>query len=291
MESNEFRVRLSGGVGNQLFQVAAGIFFANEFNARFSIDNRNLQFESTHPNSDLNQVESISRHNQENFEKNKLALGNRVSRKLLRSNNHFAYQNYVITDKNWKDVYEQMLHGKLKSAFSELRIWDLYGYFQESQFIKEKTLITLKTLGNTSLAFKTESCFLSTQPFNAIHIRGGDYLTSKIHAQLRSSYYIEAIEHFRKSQLPLIVFTNDSLHAKKLIGNQINYKIQDSTGMTALEVMHLMSMSTNLIISNSTFSYWAARFKGNSGITVAPQNWYSTNSFNALDYERYWVVI
>lgn len=291
MDTNVFRVRLSGGLGNQLFQVAAGIFFANEFRARFSVDNQNLKFENKHPNSDLNQVEYISRHYQTNFRKNKFALGNRALRKLSRSNNYFAYRNHVITDKNWKDVYSQLQYEELNSLYRYPNIWDLYGYFQDTQFITENTLTTLKTLQNTSSAFKKESHLLQAQPFNAIHIRGGDYLTSDIHAQLQGGYYMEGIKHLRYSKLPLIVFTNDPQHARKLIRKQANYKIQDSSGMTALEVMHLMSMSTNLVISNSTFSYWAARFKGPSGVTVAPQNWYSKNTFNALEYERHWVVI
>jgi hypothetical protein len=146
-------------------------------------------------------------------------------------------------------------------------------------------------LVNTSLDFKRERLVLGAHNFNALHIRGGDYLTSDIHANLQRDYYINAMNRFNQPELPLIVFTNDSLHAIQILGTNVEYTIQDSSGMSAIEVMHLMAMSSNLVISNSTFSYWAARLKGTPGLIFTPRNWYKTNSIHGLQYERHWIAI
>ncbi len=291
IETTKFRVRLSGGLGNQLFQLAAGHFFASQFGARYSLDSNNLHIENSHQNSDLSQIESINRECLEDLKSDRFVLTNRLLRKLIRSNNQFATRSNVITDRNWQEIYENLQSLDSNLLQMSRRTWDLYGYFQDPQLITEDLLNGLRVLINTSLEFKKESHALSTHEFNALHIRGGDYLTSKIHANLQRDYYINAMEHFTQHELPLIVFTNDSLHAVQILGTNVKYKIQDSSGMSAIEVMHLMAMSRNLVISNSTFSYWAARLKSTPGPVFAPRNWYTTNSIHRIQYEHHWIAI
>ncbi len=40
--------------------------------------------------------------------------------------------------------------------------------------------------------------------------------------------------------------------------------------------MFLMSQSSNLIVANSTFSYWAARLNQDNILTIYPKKWYNS---------------
>lgn len=98
----------------------------------------------------------------------------------------------------------------------------------------------------------------------AIHIRRGDYMDSNNYemfgAVCSEGYYRRAIEEMTKIvQHPLFfIFSNDIEWAKDLLKGY-NYVCVDwNTGKSSWEDMALMSKFQNIIIANSTFSWWAA---------------------------------
>ena len=98
----------------------------------------------------------------------------------------------------------------------------------------------------------------------AIHIRRGDYMDPKNYEMFgivcSEGYYKSAIEKMAKDvQHPTFyVFSNDIEWAKGLLEGY-NYVCVDwNTGKSSWEDMALMSNFKNIIIANSTFSWWAA---------------------------------
>ena len=124
----------------------------------------------------------------------------------------------------------------------------------------------------------------------AVHVRRGDYLTSKKHSKLyniiEKNYYLEAIEWMRNRvpEAKIFVFSDDidwanthivqAVDNAKLVSNKMNADYID---------MQLISLCSHQIISNSTFSWWAAWLNKNKNKKViAPNKWY-LHSENNID--------
>ena len=85
-------------------------------------------------------------------------------------------------------------------------------------------------------------------------------------------YYRNAMAQFGTSY-NFLVFSDDLAWCKQhLKGQAIAY----SEGRTAIQDMHLMSACSHNIISNSTFSWWAAWLNARTDkCVVAPRIWFN----------------
>ncbi len=112
----------------------------------------------------------------------------------------------------------------------------------------------------------------------SIHIRRGDYLTVLgEHAVLSSRYYEEAMARMR-TQFPncsFFIFTDDVAHAREWLADRADCTIVDhNDALTAHEDLWLMSMCRHHIIANSTFSWWGAWLNPRTDKCVmAPSDW------------------
>jgi len=98
-----------------------------------------------------------------------------------------------------------------------------------------------------------------SRPTCAIHMRGGDI------AMPESDYYIKAVKYMtdKKPGLEYVIFTNDIENAKSRLAHlDICYKfIEDyevENKFSDMDSFFLLSSCQNQIISESTFSTWAA---------------------------------
>jgi hypothetical protein len=112
----------------------------------------------------------------------------------------------------------------------------------------------------------------------SIHIRRGDYLTVfGEHAMLSSQYYEAAMARMR-TQFPncsFFIFTDDVAHAREWIADKPGCTIVDhNDALTAHEDLWLMSTCRHHIIANSTFSWWGAWLNPRTDKCVtAPSDW------------------
>jgi hypothetical protein len=97
-----------------------------------------------------------------------------------------------------------------------------------------------------------------------LHIRRGDYLTG-INYELfgkvcNEQYYQKAIDYIegKLSDICYYVFSNDMEWAKKILLGKNAVFVDWNRGEESWKDMYLMSKCSNLIIPNSTFSWWAA---------------------------------
>lgn len=271
MKSKRVVVRLSGGLGNQLFQIAAGLLAANKsgissiyLDARF-ISNyetkRNLEsgfifehFENVTPGV-LNAF-FIS-----------FASRFRVARILDKRIGSFAFIGYPETLFN--------LDG------SQLKNILLDGYFQSPSIA-----YSLKNQGGIfdklTRSYKNlkESLPKAYARYVAVHIRRGDYVSSKnaskVFKTISLDYYRSAVKHFPLNT-KFIIFGDDD-ETRSAFSDEIGGLDASSLRLNLSEEFMLLAMAEHYVIANSTFSWWAAYLGYNeSKRVIAPRDWYVDN--------------
>lgn len=113
-----------------------------------------------------------------------------------------------------------------------------------------------------------------------IHIRRGDYLQSAAFCGICDlGYYRQAISEIIKDgeKYTFYIFSNDmawcEANIKPLVGDNEIVMVTENTGNDSCWDMFLMSHCKNLIIANSSFSWWGAFLNKRGGKVIAPQKW------------------
>lgn len=107
----------------------------------------------------------------------------------------------------------------------------------------------------------------------AIHVRRGDYVGNGFYVDLmETEYYQKAMEQFPNADF--IVFSDDIEWCMK---KDIFKDCEFSHGQTDLYEMNLMASCIGQIVSNSSFSWWAAYISPYTQKVIAPSkdNWYA----------------
>jgi len=267
MITNNLYVKLKSGLGNMLFQIAAGLFFAIKHNKQLII-NENL-IQPSHHRLDKTKLVNI--------------LKNLYPQLIFSTD-------YLYTDKdkqlsNLKDIlisypdakilsnlyeYKELKHKcftNLEESISlSFKHYDniiLAGYFINYNYIKDNQLfnkinIEPETKNLLNINFKN---------LYFIHIRLGDYIDNNLHVLDLSNYYIYCINKI-KSINPVARFyicTNsyDSNLTKYLDNFPIkDYILQDEKN-NDIDTLYIMSSCIGGICSNSTLSYLGSYFQKN----------------------------
>ena len=160
----------------------------------------------------------------------------------------------------------------------------LIGYFQSWKYAE--TLISSCNLHRLELktATKNYSDALTLIPrayWRLVHVRLGDYLSNGDFGLLSPAYFMKQIETQNSAKdMPSLVFTNDKNRLKDMNPDLSKLVSDLDEHLSSAELIVLCSYASNFVISNSTFSWWAAYISGRGGIDViAPEPWFRyTNS-------------
>jgi hypothetical protein len=139
----------------------------------------------------------------------------------------------------------------------------------------------------------------------SIHIRRGDYTqasTTSVHGLLGENYYLKAFElmeaRLGSHRFDLFVFSDDLDEAKQVLRFippvRVNYVQSDIE--RPWEDMALMARCQHQIIANSSFSWWGAWLNRSPGkIVVAPRHWFAPAALrerNTCDlYPPNWILL
>jgi hypothetical protein len=273
--------RLIGGLGNQLFQYAAGKSLAVLHNTELKLDltgfnkttNRYFLLDNFNIHADIATKSEIRR-----IRKGPSLIGNYLFKEEgdtfhIFSESHFKYHEefYDLPDNTYLEGY-----------------WQSYKYFEEiSAVIREEFTIKsdISRYGNILQEIQdTESV--------AIHIRLGDYLTNPeahaFHGLCSSEYYNSAINFMvnRLNDPHFFVFSDDIHLAKERFqfsGLDVSY-IEGQTGKMSYLDLYIMSKCRHFIIANSTYSWWSAWLGSNhEKIVIAPKKWFTDSSIDTRD--------
>lgn len=107
-----------------------------------------------------------------------------------------------------------------------------------------------------------EKILKNNMKYCAVHIRAGDYADWK-GWMLPKSFFGFALNEMKARNLELLVFCEDIAYARDVLGEGYNATYLAEYSLTDIEEFYLMSLCKNIVVSNSTFSWWAAYLNRN----------------------------
>lgn len=151
----------------------------------------------------------------------------------------------------------------------------LFGFYQTEKYFKHiEDQIRKDYQFKEEIRKPCEEIFESLDLKNpiALHIRRGDYThNSDRHPVMPLSYYEEALQKFDSSR-EVIVFSDDTNWCKEQdIFSDDRFLV--SEGTDTYHDLCLMSMCSDFIIGNSSFSWWGA-WLANKGSVYYPSLWF-----------------
>jgi hypothetical protein len=264
-------VRIHGGLGNQMFQVSAGVALAEKNNMNFFIVNSSVLKQTfTHIDDNNYLLDTIFA----NFNKIDLAHINLngVSQFKEKEEDCFIYNPPAPFD---ADIL-------------------LNGYFQnEKYFLNIKPdLIKLFKQNEVYSKFVQSNHAEMAKKSYFIHIRRGDYLKSDLYTFDKDKYYKNAIQHILSvsPNAHFIIVSDDIEYCKNYsVFNKIQKTFVD---LPVLETLYLMSLcEKGGICANSTFSWWGSYLNENPDkVVVFPRQWIQKPWQNDIYYQKSFVV-
>jgi len=278
-------VQLRGGLGNQLFQYAAGLSLSKYHRVPVKVDVNDLRhpdevtgtlrnFELQH----LVEPPAIASDNEINAVTNKGVVA-RYFQKLLPS-----YQRTIYNEKKFE--FDGNFFKSKKDIY-------LKGYRQsEKYFLRCATEIRSAFQFKPSLIIEVEkfSDQLAKKESVSIHIRRGDYTNTALldyHGTASQEYYQEAIYKIASSidNPSFFVFSDNIEWVKQNL--TFTHPVQFVSGTLTknhYDDFFLMSHCKHNIIANSSFSWWAAWLNANPDkIVVAPKKWFNKADLDTKD--------
>ena len=266
--------RMSGGLGNQMFQYAIGLNLAHKNNDALLIDA-----------AGYTKIQNSSKDTIRNFELDKFNISSRLG-----SNSEIDEIKYplgLISKINrliQKKILRRFNHDYCPDLLSKKGNVYLDGFFQsEKNFMESSGLIrkefSLKQEFINGQATKILEN-ISHHTSVSIHIRRGDYAqdkkTNKYHGLCPISYYENAISLITsKIENPhFFIFSDDIEWVKKNLPINHPHTFVSDGILIPQQEMYLMSKCKHNIIANSTFSWWGAWLNENPDkIVIAPKKW------------------
>ena len=297
---------LIGGLGNQMFQYAAGKALAERHGVDLALDLsgfRNYPLRSflldrlCVPEADLAIVSEDGR-----------PAGNFVRSRWMQRIDRVLARAGLPQLASAADRYREP-HFHYDPAFETLGPQAaLFGYFQSERYF-------------SSIADALRGWFSPREPFGAtaaevrdrigasklpvsVHVRRGDYLnpgTAEFHGILGEPYYRRAIGRIEDAlgeEADLFVFSDDPAAAEQALNFVPRSRLNHAGGdpQRPWDDMALMAHCRHHVIANSSFSWWGAWLnRSPDKHVVAPREWFAPAQLTKLDmadlYPPGWILV
>ena len=276
-------VRLSGGLGNQMFQYAAGKNLAVKNHATLKLDlsDFGIKREKITPRffalNCFNISAGIASKKEIKALRKTAGIKNKI-KKLL----GIKQKSQTMVDPCYYFLPEVL---QLKDNTYLDGFWQSEKYFKGIEnIIRQEFSLKKEFSGMDEGALKQ----ISESESIAIHIRRGDYVTNlkfnASHGVCPLEYYFEAVRIMEnKIKNPrFFVFSDDLAWAKDNL--KINHPITFLDSGQDYHDLILMSRCKHNIIANSSFSWWGAWLNNNPDkIVIAPKKWFRNAETNLDD--------
>lgn len=281
-------VKLQGGLGNQMFQYAAGKCLAEKRHTQVKVDGTFLKadpkgaYTKRHFELDIFEAEIRVA-----AEPELAPFYRTVHHRLLRNLQNkmpFLFRHRYYDER--QIAFDPSFFDLPKDAY-------LDGYFQSELYFRDIAGIIRREF--TFKGPMPAACEAWLQKINAsnsvsVHIRRGDYVSNPadttFHGTCPPAYYEAALAHIAASQknTELFVFSDDLDWCKKnLLFRQPTHFVSTGLGANHWDML-LMSTCRHQVIANSSFSWWGAWLNHKPGkIVVAPKAWFGAAHMNQND--------
>ena len=264
------RVYLQGGLGNQLFQLAAGLDAANRLQVGLLLDCSRLG----NPNTALRKYALDPYTLPEHVQVIRNPSGWKAlfhKRSVNKMKNVLSRKHFVENDMGFDEAFNSVKPG-----------FTLDGYFQSVRYFESIKAQVISVIDSCSLTQVERELVdnLSLVPFTAIHVRRGDYTNphvASVHGLAGPKYFSEALAQLETaSKLGRKLYFSDS---PDMVREEFGLAFGDfaPNNLSEAATLHLMSRATSVIASNSTFSWWAGLVAehANNGIVIVPKPWFA----------------
>ena len=285
-------VKLMGGLGNQMFQYAAGRRLAQHHNTQLKLDISFLESKQegntprTYKLKHLNINENIATPTEINTIKQK---GTNLRQNLIRRLCHMIGLPNIRPN-----VYsERHFHFDPAFLIAPENIY-IEGYWQSEKYFKDIEIIIRKEFSVKSpLVGKNRELaeLINITDSVSFHVRRGDFVadskTMATHGVCGAEYYARCVEKIASEvKAPLFfVFSDEPAWTRDNIRLPFPMAVvEHNTQDNGSEDLRLMSLCRHNIIANSTFSWWGAWLNRNpEKIVIAPEKWFNDTSINTKD--------
>ncbi len=256
----EVRLKLRGGLGNQLFQYIAAAFYARKFDSRLLIDDSGIyRHRDKSRTAWLREIDYI-----ETFGFMNVEWISNSGRMYSRFKNRIE-ANEIVNDEN-----------SLKSVQKISRNIVIHDWFINKHYVEEFQQ------GNPNGALKrselklrnslsVENSILSGKKA-ALHIRLGDFKNTSW-GTLPLDWYLARVRSLEKAGIEELDCYSDELFLlKEIIGEwklDLNFRFpEEKSPLNPHELLFVLSRYSTFISSNSSLSWWASYFNPDSNAKV-----------------------
>lgn len=288
--------KILGGLGNQMFQYAAGRALSLEKHQMLRLHIADFNKHDIHQGFELQRVFNLSV-NRADGEALRRVLGWQsyplLRRALSRPGlTHFRRRNFIVEPHFhfWPAVTdvpaECYLAGYWQSQkYFDRVIPDIRSDFSFKSPISGRNVEIANEIGNSNAV--------------SIHVRRGDYVmnarTNATHGVCSLDYYRTAMQHVAHCiETPrFFVFSDDIEWVRENLPFDFPCQYVDHNhGLESYNDMRLMSLCRHHIIANSSFSWWAAWLNPRTDkIVTAPGKWFANNNDVRDLLPKEWVAL
>lgn len=267
-------MKIVGGLGNQMFQYAAGLSLANRLNTELTLDTREFRTYELHAFG-LQRLNITSRIATDSD----LKRWPRWSRKWCKRAHRFGLRTrwYLEPEFPYNPAWEGISDGTM-----------LEGYFQSEKYFADiAPQLRREFTPKEALSTKNREYLEKIKSTDSVmlHVRRGDYAsdpkTLHLHGLCSLDYYSAALDAIQKKHPSphFFIFSNDLNWANENLPLNGTVTFVDGNDASPEMDIFLMSQCKHHIIANSSFSWWGAWLANHPEQEVfAPKQW-----FNALD--------
>jgi hypothetical protein len=268
------RVELTGGLANQLFQWASGELARRASEATLELDSRLVD----RPDGRGEQITKLIKHAKIIVPSEAeivfwRSVHEHLPRPMTGALKRIRRGSFALERVKAVDTYEQAVRELTRGVSVRMT-----GLLQDAEHLWRSRETIAPIVRNGLSSYPTP-----TTRYSAVHVRRGDYVSvekyRRIFGVCSAAYYSNAIERLPRS-LPVHIVSDEPDWADAVLvkgANARTHTISVHRGRDHYEDLALLARAEHLVLSNSTFSWWAAFLSSAQGV-ICPEPWFTDPS-------------
>lgn len=280
-------IQLMGGLGNQMFEYAAGLSLAKRNHTTLKID---LSWFDTLGEDDVKREYELDCFNldQDFVDVKKLFIVSKEPRPtqivkvaLAKASGKAALELYEEGGLNYNKSFEKLSDNTYLS-----------GYFQSEKYFYDIRQEIIKAFSFRSSPGKKSAGIIKLAKNSnsvSLHVRRGDYVTNK---DANSFHGLKGIEYYKKAMKVItskvntpryIIFSDEISWCRENLPVPKNSIFVEHNSKGA-EDLRIMTYCKHNIVANSSFSWWGAWLNENPDkVVIAPRKWFVDSTVDSSD--------